>query len=212
MRLRIALVAALATIAFAAVGVSGASAASGTGASPQVTDAGPLYTVPVSDTSPISGKAKNGKTFKGTYAIYRFVVKNGKVYSAGTLSGRLNGRHVKRGNVLMPASLTDKDPNAPATAAQGQTCNVLHLVLGPITLNLLGLRVTLGGGPQANQVIVLDITAQQGGGLLGDLLCGLTNALSGTGLLGQLQTQLQQLVGTLNSILGLLGGLQATQP
>jgi hypothetical protein len=103
----------------------------------------------------------------------------------------------------MPASLTD----AAGLAQAAQTCTVLHLVLGPINLNLLGLHVTLGGGLQANQPIVLDITAEQGGGLLGDLLCGLTNSFGGTGILGQLSGQLQQLAATLNSIIALLNGL-----
>jgi hypothetical protein len=108
---------------------------------------------------------------------------------------------VTRANVMLPATLTG-DSGAQTAAS----CTVLHLVLGPINLNLLGLHVTLGGGAQANQPIVLDITAQQGGGLLGDLLCGITNALD-PNTLGQLGTQLQQLAATLNSIAGLLGGL-----
>jgi hypothetical protein len=202
MRIRIAFAAVVAALAVAAVGAPTAGAASSNGALPQVTDAGPLYTMPM------TGLAKNGKKFTGTYAIYRFVVKDGKAWSVGTLSGRLNGRHVKRGNVMMPASLTGDTTGA--NAAQAGTCTVLHLVLGPINLNLLGLKVTLGGGLQANQPIVLDITAQRGGGLLGDLLCGLTDSLGGQ--LGQLQTQLQQLVSTLNGLISLLGGLQATQP
>jgi hypothetical protein len=152
-------------------------------------------------TIPMSGVAKNGKKFTGTYGIYKFTVKNGKVWSVGTLKGRLNGRHVTRANVMLPATLTG-DSGAQTAAS----CTVLHLVLGPINLNLLGLHVTLGGGAQANQPIVLDITAQQGGGLLGDLLCGITNALD-PNTLGQLGTQLQQLAATLNSIAGLLGGL-----
>ena len=204
MRIRIVFAAVIATMAFAALGVSSAAAASTNGASPQVTDAGPLYTMP------ISGVAKNGKKFTGTYGIYRFVVKNGKVWSVGTLKGKLKGRRVNRANVMLPATLTG-DSGA-AQAAQAGTCPVLHLTLGPIDLNLLGLRVKLGGGTNSDQPIVLDVTAQQGGGLLGDLLCGLTNALSGTGILGQLTTQLQQLADTLNSIVSLLGGLQATQP
>jgi hypothetical protein len=152
---------------------------------------------------PMTGMAKNGKKFTGTYGIYKFVVKNGKVWSVGTLSGKLKGKHVKRGNVMMPATLTGDTTGA--TAAQAGSCTVLHLVLGPINLNLLGLKVTLGGGLQANQPIVLDITAQRGGGLLGDLLCGLTDSLGGQ--LGQLSTQLQQLATTLNSLVALLGGL-----
>jgi hypothetical protein len=184
-----------------AFGAPTASAAGTNGASPQVTNAGPLYTMP------IQGTAKNGKKFTGTYGIYKFVVKDGKVWSVGTLKGKLKGRHVTRANVMMPASLTDDSMGAQTAA----NCTVLHLVLGPINLNLLGLKVTLGGGTQMNQPIVLDITAEQGGGLLGDLLCGLTNALGG-GALGQLTTQLQNLASTLNSIVSLLGGLQATQP
>jgi hypothetical protein len=202
MKVRSALAALIAAAALAAVGVPTAAASSSTGASPQVTNVAPLYTMP------ISGVAKNGKTFTGSYGIQRFVVKNGQVWSVGTLKGRLKGRHVTRGNVMMPASLTDSSGNA--TTSQAGTCQVLHLVLGPINLNLLGLHVTLGGGTAANQPIVLDITAQQGGGLLGDLLCGLTNALSGQ--LGALSGQLSQLASTLNSIVALLGGLQATLP
>ena len=195
MRVRIIFAAIVASLALVAVGVPTAGAASTQGGSAQVTDAGPLYTMP------IQGMAKNGKQFKGTYGIYKFVVKNGKVWSVGTLKGRLKGRHVTRGNVMMPATLASG--SGAQTAA---SCNIVHLVLGPINLDLLGLKVTLGGGTQMNQPIVLDITAQQGGGLLGDLLCGITNALDPT-TLGQLGTQLQQLASTLNSIFSLLGGL-----
>ena len=58
------------------------------------------------------------------------------------------------------------------TAQSSQlVCRVLTLTLGPLDLNLLGLRV------QLNQVN-LRITAIPGGGLLGDLLCGLANLLN----------------------------------
>ena len=200
MQVRITFAAVVASLALAAFGVPTAGAASTNGASPQVTNAGPLMTMP------IQGVAKNGKQFKGSYGIYKFVVKDGKVWSDGTLTGRLKGRHVTRANVMMPATLAGSDG-----AQTSADCTVLHLVLGPVNLNLLGLKVTLGGGQQMNQPIVLDITAQQGGGLLGDLLCGITNALN-PNVLGQLGTQLQQLASTLNSIVGLLGGLQAVQP
>jgi hypothetical protein len=201
MRVRITFAAIIASLALAVVGAPTAGASTGSGAQPQVTTVPALYTMP------LSGIAKNGKQFKGTYGIQRFVVKNGKVWSVGTLTGKLKGRHVNRANVMMPATITGDDGQAQTSA----DCTVLHLVLGPINLNLLGLKITLGGGAQMNQPIVLDITAQQGGGLLGDLLCGLTNALNPT-VLGQLGTQLQQLASTLNSIVALLGGLQATQP
>ena len=102
----------------------------------------------------------------------------------------------------MPASLTG------ATGAQTAqaVCPILHLVIGPVDLNLLGLRVRLGGGTDFSQPIVLDLTAYQGKGLLGDLLCSVSNLLNQNGLLSQLTGQVQQLVATLNSLLSLLGG------
>lgn len=194
MRLRMLVVAALTSLALGAVAVPTAGAANGT--------SHPLKKTPALYKMPIKGVAKNGKKFSGTYSIQRFVAKGGKVYSVGTLKGRLKGRKVTRYGVMIPAALN----GANGAKSSQVTCQVLHLVLGPINLNLLGLHVTLGGGVNADQPIVLDITAQQGGGLLGDLLCGLTNSLSGT--LGQLQGQLQQLSATLNSLISLLGGLQ----
>ena len=73
--------------------------------------------------------------------------------------------------------------------APAQTCPILDLTLGPLHLDLLGLVVDL------NQVH-LTITGQQGpGNLLGNLLCGLANALNGGGGGG--------LAGLLNRLLGL---------
>jgi hypothetical protein len=73
----------------------------------------------------------------------------------------------------------------------GQQCGVLHLELGPLNLNLLGLEVILDdcdGGP-----VVVDINAERGpGNLLGNLLCGLLRG-------GRLD-----LGATLEQILGLL--------
>jgi hypothetical protein len=201
-RSRIALAALLAALAVGVAGVPTAGAAQRTPVAGHTVASTPLYKLPV------TGVAKNGKKFSGTYAIQRFVTRGAKVYSVGTLTGRLKGRRVARAGVMLPASLT-----GPAGAKTAQaTCPVLHLVLGPVNLNLLGLRVTLGGGALANQPIVLDITAQQGGGLLGDLLCGVTNLLNQNGLLSQLNGNLQQLTATLNSLISLLGGVQATQP
>lgn len=56
--------------------------------------------------------------------------------------------------------------------AAGATCAILDLSLGPIDLNLLGLRVQ-------TSPICLEITAYDGGGLLGDLLCTVANLLEG---------------------------------
>jgi hypothetical protein len=56
-------------------------------------------------------------------------------------------------------------PLVPGTTQQGGTCTILDLTIGPIDLELLGLRL------QTN-TIRLRLTAQRGT-LLGDLLCGL---------------------------------------
>ncbi len=67
------------------------------------------------------------------------------------------------------------------------SCQILDLVLGPLTLNLLGVVVTL------NQVH-LNITAQPGpGNLLGNLLCAVANLLNTGG-------PLQGITGLLNNI------------
>jgi hypothetical protein len=60
-----------------------------------------------------------------------------------------------------------------ASAAQAGTCQVLRLVLGPLDLNLLGLVVQLYGDNRRSPV-VLTITATRGGGVLGDLFCGVS--------------------------------------
>jgi hypothetical protein len=79
------------------------------------------------------------------------------------------------------------------------TCPILHLELGPLDLNLLGLRV------QLNQV-VLDITAIPGpGNLLGNLLCAIAGLLDGVDLGGVLGNLLQSLIDALIRLLEGLG-------
>ena len=77
---------------------------------------------------------------------------------------------------------------APVSGQAGGQCKILDLTVGPINLDLLGLVV------QTN-TIHLQITAQQGpGNLLGNLLCGLANALNGGGSLTQISNILNQLL------------------
>ena len=137
---------------------------------------------------PVTGTAKNGKKFTGTYTIDRFVSRKGKVFAVGTLKGRLKHRHVTRRERPHPG--VGLRPADRCRAAQ-IACNVLTLTLGPLDLNLLGLRV------QLNQVN-LRITAIPGGGLLGDLLCGIANLLNPAQLAGG------NLAAVLNSLLALV--------
>lgn len=203
-RLRMAAVAAATSLAFAAVAVPVASASNGTGSQFQAYNFPALYTVAV------KGATKSGKQFTGTFGIQRFVSRNGSAYAVGTLKGNLAGHHLTRYGVMMPASL-NQNPNASASRAghaAAASCQVLNLVLGPLHLDLLGLVVDL------NQVN-LNVTAVPGAGnLLGNLLCDVSNLLnqpispgSTTTLLGQIQTDLQNLTGLLNSVLGDLSGL-----
>jgi hypothetical protein len=153
---------------------------------------------------PITGKTKSGKKFKGTYSVDRFISKNGKTYALGTLSGKLGNRSVHRSNVAMPASVRGLTGGYMKDAVA--SCPVLHLVLGPLNLNLLGLKVTLGGGTAANQPIVLDITAVPGAGnLLGNLLCDVSNLLNSGGLPVQQVTGLLNILQQLLNSPGLLG-------
>ena len=128
---------------------------------------------------PISGTAHNGKPFTGHFSADRFVTRNGTTYAIGTLTGRVGNRHVRRSDVTIPVTV-DRTGQA-GTAA---TCPILHLVLGPLNLNLLGLKVHLNR-------VVLDITAVSGpGNLLGNLLCGVANLLNQPPLLSQETTGL----------------------
>lgn len=86
------------------------------------------------------------------------------------------------------------------------TCPILHLELGPLDLDLLGLRV------QLNQV-VLDVTAIPGpGNLLGNLLCAVAGLLDGVDLGEVLGRLLQSLIDALIRILEGLGRGATTPP
>jgi hypothetical protein len=151
------------------------------------------------------------KGFKGTYTIDRFTTRNGKLVAVGTLKGKLkkNGKtkRVKRNGVIMPAAADGAGPkDLPAIASQAlpdlpNACQVLNLRLSPITLNLLGLVV------RTNLINVrIDAIPSQfaGGGLLGDLLCSVTNLLNPAGGTGPLTTAISNLTAALNSLLALV--------
>jgi hypothetical protein len=98
-----------------------------------------------------------------------------------------------RNGVQMPASVV-----APAQGAQVPpvptpgACQILNLVLGPINLNLLGLRVA------TNEIRLLVEAIPGAGNLLGNLLCAITNLLNPSA-----NTPLSQLVQVLNALLAL---------
>src|SRR5262245_13374126 len=102
-------------------------------------------------------------SFAGTFTLTKFAVQNGHLVGIGTLTGKVKNA---LGQVV---GTVNRALTLPVAAISG-TCQILHLELGPLDLTLLGLHVHLNK-------VVLNITAQQGGGLLGDLLCSIANLL-----------------------------------
>jgi hypothetical protein len=129
-----------------------------------------------------SGTPFTGGSFVGQLAINEFKVVDGQLNALGTLTGQILDT---TGAVLGTVA------TAVAVPITGNgSCSILHLTLGPLDLNLLGLQVHL------NQV-VLDITAQAGpGNLLGNLLCSVADLFNG-GALSHLANVLNQLIGAL---------------
>ena len=150
-----------------------------------------LVAAPVSSAAPPTATLGNitgtdpvtGGTFTGSLTNVQFVNQNGVLTLVGNLTGTLKSA---TGTVL--GSVANLPINLPVTgAAATGSCSILDLTLGPLHLDLLGLVVDL------NQVH-LKITGQTGNGqLLGNLLCGLANALNGNG--GGLANILNRLLG-----------------
>ena len=133
---------------------------------------------------PVSGTLAGVSSFAGTFDITRFAVQNGQLVAVGTLTGTLT-------NLVTGATQAVSQALTLPISLSG-TCQILHLTLGPLDLNLLGLMVHLDR-------VVLDITAQQGpGNLLGNLLCAAAGLLDAGG-------PLTGLANLLNSILRILG-------
>jgi hypothetical protein len=112
-------------------------------------------------------------------------------------SGTLTGTFTPVGGTA--TTFTQQFTNVPLLLDPQGSCRILHLDLGPLFLDVLGLQISL------NEV-VLDITAQSGpGNLLGNLLCAVAHLLDQSPIN---LAALDQLLAQINAILGsLLGGL-----
>ncbi len=154
---------------------------------------------------PVTGVAQGVGTVAGTFKISQFAIEDGLLVARGQLTATVTdtaGNIIR--TIVTSAAMPVNNASGPAAADAGASCDtastaqvacdILNLVLGPLHLDLLGLVIDL------NQV-VLNITAQPGGGnLLGNLLCAITGLLD-AGSLGQ------QLVNLLNQLIGVLAGL-----
>ena len=144
-------------------------------------------------TIPLSGATDGQGTFTGTLRILRFAVQDGKLIASGIVTGTLVDENGVSTAVIRTVTLPVNTGGGTTTLAApaAVSCDILHLELGPLDLDLLGLVVHL-------DKVVLDLTAVPGAGnLLGNLLCAITNLLNGGGAL-------TQIAGLLNQILGLL--------
>ena len=128
---------------------------------------------------PVTGSGGGG-TFAGTLQLTNFAASQGGVVANGLLTGLLTAADGTVTSIVQTVSL----PVQVGTS----TCQILHLDLGPLNLDLLGLKVSLNK-------VVLDITAQSGAGnLLGNLLCSVTNLLNNPSGLAKV---LNQIIGAL---------------
>jgi len=146
-----------------------------------------LFAIPVSAlaaplTTAVTGTSSQGQRFVGQFTPTSITEMSGALMATGTLTGTLGGQPIGSQTVSIPVSKID--PN----------CHILHLTLGPIDLDLLGLLV------HVNQ-IVIDITAQPGAGnLLGNLLCDIGNLVNTGG-------PVSAILSDLNQVLTILQGL-----
>jgi hypothetical protein len=154
---------------------------------------------------PITGTIAGGGTFNGSLSIVSFGpnATNDGLLASGLVTGvlRTPSGNQQVNKVLVtdiPVSLggaAGAARAADAPAAPNATCEILHLSIGPIDLDLLGLVVHV-------DEINITIDAQSGpGNLLGNLLCAIAGLLDGN----PLADVLNQIVGLLNRIIDLLG-------
>ena len=175
----------------------------GAGGAAAAADVSPRSVVGKSDlgkiTSTVVGRTSNGDKVTGSFTPIKTVTRQGDLYMKGFLRGVIHdaGPNTKFSGVrLIPVKKINGTPITNARAATNAgACDILNLVLGPLDLNLLGLEIHLNR-------VVLDIVAVPGpGNLLGNLLCAIAGLLDGgplAGLLGQLQTLLNQILAALN--------------
>ena len=168
---------------------------------------------------PIAGNAASGAHFSGTVAIQRFVARNGAVFAIGVVSGSLSTADGPVGTsldlpVAFPVHIGNgvagvADRRAPYSApsgydvraifAQSTTCGVLHLDLGAVNLNLLGVVVT-------TTPVTIDINGDTGGPL-GNLVCAILSTVNNVvGVVNLLNSLLSTVTGLVGGLTGGLGG------
>jgi hypothetical protein len=165
----------------------------------------------------IAGSLAGGGSFAGTLSILRFVAHDDQVVAVGMLSGTVTGAMgntvatVLRGPVELPVTVNDgvvAPPRLPRPTIERsgprqsraseppliepqQGCELVHVELGAVNFDVLGLTVT-------TLPVAIDLTAGgEGTAVLGHLACTILETANN--VLG--------LVDLLNAVLGLLTSL-----
>jgi hypothetical protein len=128
--------------------------------------------------------------------ITSITFQNGQLLASGNVTALIKGQTFTKTFSGVPVNISLSPNQIGAT-----DCPILDLQLGPITLDLLGLVVE-------TSPICLEITAHQGGGLLGDLLCSVANLLQAGVPLNEILAALSvaDLQSLINGLSGLLNG------
>jgi hypothetical protein len=147
--------------------------------------------------SKIVGETAKGARVTGSFTPLAFSKHNGHLRARGLVSGVIHQANGKTKSfsvvrTLKVASMNGTTPGAARSAVGAKaTCRVLHLVLAPLNLDLLGLQVHLDR-------VLLNIVAQSGAGqLLGNLVCAVAHLLDSGGTLSQLLNRLGRILDQL---------------
>ena len=149
--------------------------------------------------SSFTGTTASGQSVTGNFTPLRFLKRNGQLKARGLVRGVVHQAGPNTTFAVMRTLTVTRVngtsvTNAREAAEAAAVCPILRLRLGPIRLNLLGLRITTNR-------IRLNIVAIPGpGNLLGNLLCNIAGLLDGPPTLAQLTRATRQL----NRILALL--------
>jgi hypothetical protein len=107
-----------------------------------------------------SSKQRNGAKLSVGVTVLHFAAQGKSISATGTVTGRL---------VDSAGHISTIKQKVKLTATTGGGCQVLHLFLDQLDLQLLGLRAHL-------DQVTLDVTGKRAGGPLGALFCRLARA------------------------------------
>jgi hypothetical protein len=121
---------------------------------------------------PTGTAAAVGGNVQIRFAIQKFVRQGSKLVAKGSVIGTYTPADGTTPTTVTSPFTATVVTGGRSLASASRICQVLHLELGPLDLNLLGLMVHL-------DKVVLDIKANSNGGILGSLFCSLSKAKLG---------------------------------